>query len=137
MRAHPADVAPVVEQLDRVAGHVEAPRIAVLTDEKASAAAEQVARWRGADAHSFALGRGIEALHVELAALGPFDAVVDLVSKGGRERLRALMLHVRRGGGYVLRLPAPGSPARERLARLVRDLDDAEVAGEVLGCRVG
>ena len=45
-------------------------------------------------------------LHVRLAARGRYDAVVDLVPRGGERRLGRLLPHLRPGGVWVRRTGA-------------------------------
>ena len=51
-------------------------------------------------------------LHVRLAAQGRYDAVVDLVPRGGEWRLGRLLPHLRPGGVWVRRTGA--GPGRRR-----------------------
>ncbi|MCD4525333.1 glycosyltransferase 61 family protein [Nocardioides sp. cx-173] len=70
-------------------------------------------------------------LAVDLAARGPFDAVVDLTPAGNAvERLRVALAHLRPGGHAVLRVPVTG-PARADLLALVEQVRSLAASGRV------
>ena len=63
-----------------------------------------------ADVSVLDLRRPVRELHVQLAATGPVDAVVDLAPGGAEDRRERLALHVRPGGVYVHREGGADAP---------------------------
>lgn len=101
-RPYPERVAALLDSLELRAG----ARVAVV-ERAASEVGESVLAERpGAHVTGW---QGLSELHVELAARGPFDLVLDLVPGGSpAARLPVLLAHLAADGTAVLRLPRPG-----------------------------
>jgi capsular polysaccharide biosynthesis protein len=96
----------VLAELDRSIGHLPSPRVAVLVDGKVRPAAAAIEAWRPGCVVRLDVRDDSPRLHVRLAAQGRYDAVVDLVPRGGAWRLGRLLPHVRPGGVWVRRTGA-------------------------------
>lgn len=95
------------DEITRAVG--DRARVAVLARPKHAELAEALTS-RLVGAEVLDLRGKVRDLHVRLAALGPFDAVVDLASGGADDRREQLALHVRPGGVYVGCVRGPGGP---------------------------
>ncbi|MDX6374052.1 MAG: hypothetical protein QOD98_3040 [Nocardioidaceae bacterium] len=96
----------VLVELDRRLGHQPSPRVAVLVDGRVRPAVAAIEAWRPGCVVRFDVRDDSPRLHVRLAAHGRYDAVVDLVPRGGAGRLERLLPHVRPGGVWLRRTGA-------------------------------
>ena len=121
-RGAPAGRGPSPAELvaERLAGLAQ-PRVAVLSDGAGARAVEAVRRrLPAASVTRFPAGGRAGTLHAQLAAAGPFDAVLDLTRRAGRRRrlLKNVFWHLRPGGCYIAARSARRlDVALERLAR--------------------
>ena len=94
------------------------PRVAVVVDDRERPAADEIRRrWPDAVVVPVVIGSGGPRLHVQLAAHGPFDAVVDLLGRGSARRRAHLLGHLRAGGagsGGPRRAPRPPGRTGQR-----------------------
>lgn len=111
----------VLVELERRIGHLPSPRVALLVDGKVRPAVAAIEAWRPDCVVQLDVRTDSPRLHVRLAAQGRYDAVVDLVPRGGARRLGRLLPHVRPGGVWVRRTGA-GPDAVE----VVTAQDDAD-----------
>jgi len=122
----------VLAELDRRIGHLASPRVAVLVDGKARPAVAAIEAWRPGCVVRLDVGAESPRLHVRLAAKGPYDAVVDLVPRGGAWRVGRLLPHLRPGGVWVRRTGADQDSvevitARDDAAAIVGDAEAADL----------
>jgi capsular polysaccharide biosynthesis protein len=101
-----SDRAAVLVELDRRIGHLPSPRVALLVDGKVRPAVAAIEAWRPGCVVRLDVRDDSPRLHVRLAAQGRYDAVVDLVPRGGEWRLGRLLPHLRPGGVWVRRTGA-------------------------------
>ncbi len=101
-----SDRAAVLVELDRRIGHLPSPRVALLVDGKVRPAVAAIEAWRPGCVVQLDVRDDSPRLHVRLAAQGRYDAVVDLVPRGGEWRLGRLLPHLRPGGVWVRRTGA-------------------------------
>ena len=106
------------------------PRVAVVVDDQERPAAGEIRRrWPDAVVVPVVLGSQGPRLHVQLAARGPYDAVVDLLGRGSARRRAHLLGHLRAGGAWVRKTAqGPETTWADRGAlSVVRDGEAAEV----------
>ena len=124
---------PIVAALARVLARLSSdavPRVAVVVDDRERPTADEIRRrWPDAVVVPVVVGSGAPRLHVQLAAHGPFDAVVDLLGGGSARRRTHLLGHLRAGGGWVSRTSqGPETTWADHTAlSVVRDGEAAEV----------
>ncbi|MBJ7356963.1 glycosyltransferase 61 family protein [Nocardioides sp.] len=115
------------DQAAEIAGAVgDRAHVAVLARPKHAGLVDELRRrWAGVEVLDV---RGsVRELHVRLAALGPFDAVVDLAFDGADDRRERLALHVKQGGVYVER---ERGPAGARPVGHAQDVDAVAIVRE-------
>ncbi len=106
------------------------PRVAVVVDERERPTTGEIRRrWPDAVVVPVVLGTDQPRLHVQLAAHGPYDAVVDLLGPGSARRRAHLLGHVRAGGGWVRKTPEgpETTTADGTVLAVVRDDEAVEV----------
>ena len=124
---------PIVAALARVLARLSSdavPRVAVVVDDRERPTADEIRRrWPDAVVVPVVVGSGAPRIHVQLAAHGPFDAVVDLLGGGSARRRTHLLGHLRAGGGWVNRTSqGPETTWADHTAlSVVRDGEAAEV----------
>ena len=89
----------------------------MVVDDRERPAADEIRGVAGRVVVPVVLGSGAPRLHVQLAARGPYDAVVDLLGRGSARRRAHLLGHLRAGGGWVSRTAeGPRPPWADRAA---------------------
>ncbi len=113
-------------------GEISTPVVAVVAEQPAGHPLIPLLKQAYPTARVTALARpqGLAGLHLQLAAAGRFDLVVDLSrADGAVGRLTLFVFHTSRGGAVILRLPR-GRAAREKWDAFVLRLASALTAGD-------